>query len=218
MKPKLLLATTNNSKIMPFMYAWAKSGLSDKYQILTFKDIERPDFEVEEDTNSFEKDALKKAIEYSKYLNIPTISLDRGIEIPSLNNWPGTLSKDVFVGSSEETKYFINPERSDEENEIEIAQYVVDKIKDSERKVNSVYGIAISLPDGRSTSDLVIFNGKASKKLVVTEVGWNYDWFYIPDNLDSTLSSLSKEEYIAFTATHLWTIPDKIIKFLEKVF
>lgn len=71
----------------------------------------KPDFEVDEDTDSFEKDALKKALEYSKFLNLPTISLDRGIEIPSLNNWPGTKSKDVFLGYSEETKDFINSNR-----------------------------------------------------------------------------------------------------------
>ena len=217
MKTKIVLATTNSSKIKPFIYAWNKSELSDRYEILTFKDIEKPDFEVDEDTDSFEKDALKKALEYSKFLNLPTIALDRGIEIPSLNNWPGTKSKDVFLGYSEETKQYINPDRSVKENEIEIAKYVADKIKDPQRLVNSVYGIAIALPDGRSESDLVIFGGKASKELVITEVGWNYDWFYIPNNLNSTLSSLSKDEYIEFTGTYMWTITDKIIRFLAKI-
>lgn len=217
MKTKIILATTNNSKIKPFMYAWDKGGLSDKYEILTFKDVEKPDFEVDEDTDSFEKDALKKAIEYSRYLNLPTISLDRGIEIPSLNNWPGTNSKDVFLGFSEETKKFIKENRSDKDNQIEIAQYVLDKIRDPEKIVNSVYGIAISLPTGESISDLVIYPGKASEELVITDVGWNYDWFYIPSKMSSTLSSLTEEEYIEFTGTHLWTITDKIIEFMSVI-
>ncbi len=215
MKPKIVLATTNGSKIKPFMYSWNKNGLSEKYEILTFKDIEKPDFEVEEDTNSFEKDALKKALEYSKYLNLPTISLDRGIEIPSLNNWPGTKSKDIFLGYSKETKHFLNPSRSDKENQIEIAKYVADKIKDLKRIVNSVYGIAIALPDGKSESDLVTFSGKASNELIITDVGWNYDWFYIPNNHTSTLSSFSQEEYIEFTGTYLWPITDKIVEFVN---
>ncbi len=216
MKQKIILATTNSSKINPFIYSWNKHDLSDKYELLTFKDIEnKPDFEVEEDTGSFEKDALKKAVEYSKFLNLPTISVDRGIEIPSLNNWPGTKSKEIFVGYSDETKHFINADRSVKENEIEIAQYVADKIKDPERIVNSVYGIAIALPDGRSTSDLVTFSGKASKELLITEVGWNYDWFYIPNNLESPLSSLTKKEYTEFTGTYLWPITDKITQFIK---
>lgn len=216
MKPEIILATTNNSKISPFLYSWNKNNLSDKYELLTFKDIEnKPAFEVEEDTGSFEKDALKKAIEYSKYISLPTISLDRGIEIPSLNDWPGTKSKEIFVGYSDETKQFINPNRSEKENQIEIAKYVADKIEDPERVVNSVYGIAIALPDGRSASDLVTFTGKASKELLITEVGWNYDWFYIPNNLKSPLSSLTKEEYTEFTGTYLWPITDKIIRFIK---
>ncbi len=81
--------------------------------------------------------------------------------------------------------------------------------------MNSVYGIAISLPSGESISDLVIYPGKASEELVVTDVGWNYDWFYIPSKMSSTLSSLTEEEYIEFTGTHLRTITDKIIKFID---
>lgn len=218
MNPKIVLATTNNSKIKPFIYSWNKSDLSNRYDLLTFRDIEnKPDFEVGEDTGSFEKDALKKAIEYSKYLNLPTISLDRGIEIPSLNNWPGTKSKEVFVGYSDETKHFINTDRSVKENEIEIAQYVANKIKDPERIVNSVYGIAIALPDGSCTSDLVTYTGRASKELVITDVGWNYDWFFIPNNLENPLSTLSNNEYTEFTGTYLWPITDKIIQFMAKL-
>lgn len=86
-------------------------SLNATRDIIKRKLKKKPDFEVDEDTDSFEKDALKKALEYSKFLNLPTISLDRGIEIPSLNNWPGTKSKDVFLGYSEETKDFINSNR-----------------------------------------------------------------------------------------------------------
>lgn len=218
MKQQIVLATTNSSKMKPFVYSWNKIGLSNDYELLTFKDIEnKPDFEVDQDTCSFKKDALKKALEYSKYLNLPTISVDRGIEIPSLNNWPGTKSKEVFVGYSEETKQFIKSDRTQKENEIEIANYINNKIKDRDRIVNSVYGIAIALPNGRSESDLVVFEGTASKELIITEVGWNYDWFYIPNNMSSTLSSLTSEEYIEFTGTYLWPITDKIVKFISSV-
>lgn len=216
MKPKIILATTNNSKIAPFLFAWNKLELSETYELLTFKDIEsKPDFEVEKNTGSFEKDALKKAVEYAKYLNLPTISIDRGLEIPSLDNWPGTNSKDVLLGFSEETKGLVKEDRSRRENEIEIARYIIDKIKDEERKMNSVYGIAISLPNGESASDLVVYPGKASKELVLTDHSWNYDWFYIPDGLNTTLSSLSKEEYIEYTGNHLWTITDRVVEFIE---
>lgn len=214
-RPKIILATTNSSKIEPFMYSWNKSGLADEYEILTFKDIQKPDFEVEENTNSFENDALKKALEYSKHLDLPTISLDRGIEIPSLNNWPGTNSKDVFLGMSDETKHFIDQQKSDKDIAIEICNYVLSKIQDAGRVVNSVYGIAVALPDGKSASDLVTFSGKASKSLFIGNAGWNYDWFFIPDSLDSTLSALTEEEYIKFTGTYMWPITNKIAEFIR---
>lgn len=214
MRTEIILATTNNSKIQPFLYSWKTNKLDEQFELKTFKDIGKPNLEVEEDTESFEKDALKKAIAYSKYFNKPTISLDRGIEIPSLDNWPGTLSKDVFTGSSAETKQFNRKDRDLKENEIEMAQYVLDKIIDFERKVVSSYGIAVALPNGESISDVVKFDGTASDELVITEVGWNYDWFYIPHNLGKTLSSLTKDEYVAFTGTYLWPVTERIKKFL----
>jgi hypothetical protein len=101
------------------------------------------------------------------------------------------------------------------ENEIEMAQYVLDKITDPERKVISSYGIAIALPNGESISDEVKFEGKASDELVITDIGWNYDWFYMPHNINKTLSSLPKDEYVEFTGTYLWPITNKIISFLN---
>jgi len=214
---KIILATTNSSKINPFRFAWDRIGLNSKYNLLTFNDIDpKPNFEVLENTGSFEKDALKKAIEYSKFLNLPTISIDRGIEIPSLNNWPGTKSKDVFYGYSYETKHLISNKRAQKDNLIAITQYILNKIAEPKRIVNSVYGIAIALPDGRHSSDLVIHPGKASKKLVISDVGWNYDWFFIPKGLNKTLSSLEYADYISFTGKYLWPITKKIFSFINE--
>lgn len=48
MKQQIVLATTNSSKMKPFVYSWNKIGLSNDYELLTFKDIEnKPDFEVD---------------------------------------------------------------------------------------------------------------------------------------------------------------------------
>lgn len=67
MKPKIVLATTNSSKIEPFLFSWNQNKLVEKFELLTFKDIQdKLDFEVEEDTGSFETDAVKR---YAEFLN-----------------------------------------------------------------------------------------------------------------------------------------------------
>jgi inosine/xanthosine triphosphate pyrophosphatase family protein len=218
-KRKLLLATTNKSKIKPFVAAWAKSVLKDYYDlILPTEFAEWRDLDVEEDTGSFELDALKKAKAYAKEFGITCVSLDRGFEFPALDRWPGTNTKKALAGDDkrvfeEETYYQTQLETRD--LDIKRTQIVLDQIKDKDRTVNVVYGIAAAIGED-SINELITVSGKATDRLFIEGRGYYFDWFFIPDGLglDRPISMLSEEEYMKIASEILWPIPEKVEQFL----
>lgn len=215
---QILLATTNKSKLLPFRLAWENAGFNDKYQLLTFNDIEKKDFDVDEDTGSFESDALKKALEYAEFYKIPTISLDRGIEIEALENWPGTKTKEVIYGDDkvvyEDIHKFVNKSITDVAKEN--CEMILNKLEGRERTMYSVYGIAFSFPDRNSVSETVRVKGKVNDKLNITKIGHAFDWFFIPEGYNKTFSQFTENEYLDFAANTLWTFPKKIQDFILK--
>jgi len=208
---EILFATTNPSKYEPFHYNWEKLKL-EGFQLVTAKDLSPvPSVKVDEDTGTFDGDSLKKAKTYCQAYNRTVISLDRGIEFPALNNWPGTKTKEAFVGDEKMTLGIgLNRFENDQRN----SQVVLDKVAGRDRTVVSVYGIAVVCPDGSFTTDIVRVNGTAAPELRVTKVGYYYDWFFIPPGMTTTLSELSPQEYLDYTATVLWPITPKISDFL----
>ncbi len=218
-KKKILVATTNKSKLRPFDLAWQKSGLDKFCHLIHLKELELSEnIEVKEDTGDCEKDALKKAKKYCEVLNLPTIAIDRGIEFEALNGWPGTKTKQVFSGSDKRIFDFV-PLKLDltgEEADIQRSQAVLDRIKDKDRKMRSVYGIAVVFPNGDEISELIVVKGKACEELRITATGYFYDWFFMPEGHDKTLSEFGEDKYLDFVSEVVWPIPDKIKDFLRR--
>ena len=79
---KIVVATNNKGKIKEI------KEILKEYELLTLKDI-NCDIEVEEDKNTFEENAKKKAKEVSKLVDMPCIADDSGICIEVFNGWPG---------------------------------------------------------------------------------------------------------------------------------
>ncbi|TAK55613.1 MAG: XTP/dITP diphosphatase [Bacteroidetes bacterium] len=85
--PQLLLATRNKGKLVEMQALLA----SLPYQILSVSDFpELP--EVEEDKETMEENALKKARTIFSLTNISTIADDSGLEVYSLGMKPGVYS------------------------------------------------------------------------------------------------------------------------------
>ena len=218
-KKKILIATTNKSKLRPFDLAWEKSGLDEFCNLIHLKGLELSEkIEVKEDTGSFEADALKKAKKYCEVLNLPIIAIDRGIEFDALNGWPGTKTKKNFSGSDKRIFDFepLKLKLTGGEADIQRSQAVLDRIKNKNRKIRSVYGIAVVFPDGDKTSQSVVVKGKASDELRITPTGYFYDWFFIPEGYNKTLSEFSEDEYLKFVSEVLWPIPNKVKSFLRE--
>ena len=79
---KVVIATNNPGKIKEI-----KEILKD-YEILTLKDM-NCEIEVEEDQDTFEGNAMKKAKEIANVLKMPVIADDSGLCIDILKGWPG---------------------------------------------------------------------------------------------------------------------------------
>ena len=129
---KILIATGNKHKREKL--SWIVDGF--------FKKIEFPEnigfkIEIEEDGNTFEENAAKKAIEFSKHYDGYTISTDGGILIPVLGNlWDGLR-----------TKRFVGEDVSDFERIEKLLELMEDK-KGDERKMVWNEAIAIA-KDGK---------------------------------------------------------------------
>lgn len=86
---KILIATGNKHKREKLL--WIVSGLFEKIEFPENLEIK---IEVEEDGKTFEENAVKKAVEFSKHYDGYTISTDGGILIPVLGNlWNGLRTK-----------------------------------------------------------------------------------------------------------------------------
>ena len=62
-----------------------------KCKVLSLKDVDKK-IEVKETGETFIENAILKAKEVYKLTNIPTIADDSGLEILSLNGFPGVLT------------------------------------------------------------------------------------------------------------------------------
>ncbi len=79
---KIVVATRNAGKLQEI-----KNILKD-YELLSLEDI-NCDIEVEEDQETFEGNAKKKAQEISEAINMPCIADDTGLCIEKFDGWPG---------------------------------------------------------------------------------------------------------------------------------
>lgn len=89
---KVVVASNNQGKIKEM------KEILKHYEILTLKDI-NCEIEVEEDQDSFEGNAKKKAEEVAKLVNKPCIADDSGLCIEAFNGWPGIYTA-RFLGEN----------------------------------------------------------------------------------------------------------------------
>lgn len=79
---KIVVATKNQGKVKEIQ------EILTNYELLTLKDI-NCEIEVEEDQETFEGNARKKAETIAKITNLPVLADDSGLCIGAFNGWPG---------------------------------------------------------------------------------------------------------------------------------
>lgn len=87
---KLLIATTNQGKILEYREIFKDFAVP--VELITLKDL-NIEADFEEDGETFEENAVKKAEFYVGLSKLPTLSDDAGLEIDYLNGEPGVHSR-----------------------------------------------------------------------------------------------------------------------------
>ena len=171
MKEEIVIASNNSGKIKEVQ------EILDDYKIVSMKEI-GIEIEVDEDQDTFEKNAIKKAETISNELNgKKCLADDSGIEIEYLDGFPGVYTKRWHKGTDRERNLAI-----------------LEKLKDvpkEKRKIKFVTAIALS--NGNNTiSALGIIDGYVAEN-VRGENGFGFDEIFELED-GRTLAELSEKE------------------------
>ena len=176
---KIVLATGNKGKIEEF------EKLMPNDEVIAFKEL-IGDYEVVEDKETFQGNAIKKAQEiYEKLLleysdeNFIVISDDSGLTVPSINNEPGIYSA-RYSGEN----------ASDKENNAKLISKLNEK---NLEKTPAFYTACIAIVyQGEVYTVHGWMHGNVINK-EIGEGGFGYDPMFIPTGFDKTLGELDYE-------------------------
>lgn len=168
---KIIIASGNKGKIKE------AQEILKEFKVISIKEL-GIDIEVEEDKETFEGNAIKKAETIARELNGKMcIADDSGIEIEYLDGFPGVRTKRWHQGSDRERNLAI----------LEKMQGV----EKSNRKIDFITAIALS--DGKKTiCKKGIISGYVSES-IRGENGFGFDEIFELEN-GKTLAELSNEE------------------------
>ena len=171
MKEELIIASENEAKILE------TKQILDNFNIIPIKDYDI-NITIEEDQETFEANAIKKAETIARVLEgRKCIADDSGIEIEYLNGFPGVKTKRWLKGT-------------DKERNLEL----LEKLKDvPKEKRNIKFITAIAVSDGKHTiSAIGELQGKVSEN-IRGENGFGFDEIFELSN-GKTLAEISQEE------------------------
>lgn len=172
---KIVLATGNKGKIEEF-----KKMMPDD-EVIAFKEL-IGDYEVVEDKDTFQGNALKKAQEiYQKIAdeNIIVISDDSGLTVPAINNEPGIYSA-----------RYAGEDSSDKENNAKLISKLNEKKLE---KTPAFYTACIAIVyKNQSYTVHGWMHGNVINKQI-GEGGFGYDPMFIPNGYEITLGELPYE-------------------------
>ena len=182
---EIILASNNQGKVNEIQV------ILKEYKIISLKEA-NIDIEVDEDQDTFEGNALKKAIEICKLTNKICIADDSGLCVEALNGFPGVKTA-RFLGENA--------------NQKERNTYILEMMKDiSNRKAEVVTCIAVAKPNGKTNVYKGILEGYISKEKRGNN-GFGFDEIFELED-GRTLAELSKKEKNKIS---------KIKKALEKI-
>lgn len=170
----IVLATRNEGKISEFRVLLEGFGI----EIRSLKDF-GPIPMVEEDGQTFEDNAYKKAQFTARVLGFPALADDSGLVVKALDGLPGVRSA-----------RFAREDASDEENNLKLLK-AMEGMENREAYFMCV--LAIAVPSGPA----LIYEGRCDG--VITEVltgnqGFGYDPLFYHEPLKKTFAQMSTEE------------------------
>ena len=169
---KVVVATKNLGKLKEI------KEIIKNYELLSLQDIDC-DINVEEDQNTFEGNAKKKAKEISEFLKMPCIADDSGLCIDKYNGWPGVYTA-RFLGEKS-TPHQRNT-------------YILEKMKDvkDEERTASVKCCVTYYENGKYIMGFGELRGKIAKEIRGNN-GFGFDSIFELED-GRTFAELSAEE------------------------
>ena len=173
---RLVIATRNRGKVAEI------AGLIEKlgYSVTSLVDASQiPD--TIEDADTFEGNAIKKALEASRIVGCPALADDSGLEVDALGKRPGIHSA-----------RYGGDDLSDEQRYLLLLREMQD-IPEGKRTARFRCAMAYVEPQ----NEPLIFNGTFDGKISFSPAGVNgfgYDPVFIPDGYDITLAEIPPEE------------------------
>ncbi|MED1917249.1 XTP/dITP diphosphatase [Bacillus thuringiensis] len=175
-RKKVVLATRNQGKVKEFNRLFAAAGW-EGISLTEFDGVP----EVVEDKDTFEGNALKKAIEISTYLNMPALGDDSGLEVDALEGRPGVYSA-----------RFAGEDATDEQNWRKLLKEL-EEVSTQERTARFRCTLALVIPGEEPIIATGACEGVIAREPKGTN-GFGYDpVFHIP-SMDKMMAELMPEE------------------------
>ena len=173
---EIVLATRNKKKVEEMSRILEGMDI----RILTLEDFPSCP-EVEEDRDTFEGNAVKKAMAIAECTDKIAVSDDSGLEVYALDNAPGIRSA-RYAG-----------ENADDEANLKKLLDEMKDIEDDQRGARFVCCIALAFPDGK----IVTFSGSAEGvigKGLSGRMGFGYDPVFYPVGHNKTFAEMDPSE------------------------
>ena len=192
---KIIVATKNAGKLREF------KAILPEYEILSMEDI-GIDVDVDEDADTFEGNAMKKATEIMKVCGEITIADDSGLVVDALNGEPGVYSA-----------RYSGEHGNDTENNLLVLKKMENE---TNRKAKFVSAVAAAFPDGSHFCVTGEFHGEIDYEMKGTG-GFGYDCiFYLPEyGQTSAEISAEKKNRISHRAKALQKLKIKLEEILK---
>ncbi|MDE7162050.1 MAG: XTP/dITP diphosphatase [Anaeroplasmataceae bacterium] len=167
---KIVVATRNLGKLKEFQ------NLFPEDEVLSLADIGY-EKEIEEDGSTFEENAIKKASQVSKDLNLIVIADDSGLEVEALGGAPGIHSA-RFASDHDP--------RSNNEKLIELLK------NETNRNARFVCVICLCYPNGKTILSKGICNGTITYEAKGNR-GFGYDPYFYVKEYGQTMAEMPLE-------------------------
>ena len=173
----MIAASSNAHKIKEIQSIMSKFGV----KVVSRKEAGVPEFEIEEDGETFEENSLKKAEAIMKATGKLTVADDSGLMVDYLGGAPGVYSA-----------RFAGEECDDDKNNEKLLKHL-EGLPAEDRKAKFVSVITLMFPDGNT----IVARGECPGRIIETptgENGFGYDPLFVPDGLSKTFAQLSDKE------------------------
>ena len=188
---KVVIATNNPGKIKEI-----KEILKD-YEILTLKDM-NCEIEVEENQDTFEGNAMKKAKEIANVLKMPVIADDSGLCIDILKGWPGV-----------HTARFLGENATQEQRN----NAILEKMKKEQKRTARVICCMAYYEDG----NFILGKGEVEGKIATKKRGKNGfgfdEIFELPNEKTFAELTLDEKNQISHRKLALQDLKENLQKF-----